>query len=119
MVGNKSSEVVKTNLSTSDLNEAAKMFFTLNSCPSDLEILYKKAIYLNGPNSRISMLASNIVKKEKYAVKEKTLQIFAKIASVLGFQHISYRQEGFKAGEQNIKLTKNILNVKGERVRNY
>ena len=56
MVKTKGSEDSKFNITTNDLNEAAKMFFTLNFCPSLYEKLYWKAIYINGPNSRITML---------------------------------------------------------------
>ena len=115
MVENEFSEVLKYNLSTSDLNEAVKMFFTLNSCPSDLEKLYWKAIYINGPNSRITMLASNIVKKSKQDFKNKSFKIFGKISSVLRFQHISYHEESSKTAGQKIKLAKSIMDVKGEK----
>ena len=81
LVGNEGSEDVKYNISKSEFNEAAKMYFTLNSCPH-LEKLYWKAIY--GPDSRISMLASNILKMVEGDFKAKALKIFAKITSMLG-----------------------------------
>ena len=70
LVGNNDSEdVAKDGLTQKDLNEASKMFITLNSCPSFWEKLYFNAIY--GPNSRMSVLASNVVKKSKDDFKVK------------------------------------------------
>ena len=112
LVGNEGSEDIKYNISKSKLNEAAKMFFSQNSCPSFFEKLYSKIIY--GPDSRISILASNIVKKEKGYFKVKALKILEKIISVLGFQHISYHHGESKRNEKN-KLVRNILDVKGKR----
>ena len=113
LVGNQGSEDIKYNISKSEVNEAAKMFFALNSCPSFFEKLYWKAIY--GPESRISMLASNILKKAEGGLKEIALKIFGKICSVLRFQYISYHHGENKSVDRNIKLTKNILDVMGER----
>ena len=113
LVGNVGPEEMKYNISKSELNEAAMMFFALNSCPSFFEKLYWKVIY--GPVSRISMSASNILKKAKGDSKVKALKIFEKIISVLGFQHISYHHEENKSVEKNIKLTRNIQDVKGKR----
>ena len=90
------------------INEAAKMFFALNSCTSFVEKLYMKVIY--GPDSKISMLASNILKKAKGDFKVKALKIFRKIISILGFQHISYNH-----GEnKSVELNRNIFDVKGK-----
>ena len=106
LVGNEVLEDMKYN---SKINEAAKMFLALNSCPSFLEKSYWKAI--RGPDLRISMLASNILKKAKGDFRVKALRIFEKIISVLGFQHISYHH-----GEnKSVELTRNILGVKGKR----
>ena len=90
MVGNEGSEDIKHNFSKSDLDEAAKFFFALNACPSFYEKLYSKVIY--GHDSRMSMLASNILKNAKGNFKGKALKIFEKIISVLGFQYISNHQ---------------------------
>ena len=114
VVGNEGSEDMKYNISKSEvLIEAAKMFFSLNSCPSFFEKLYWKAIY--GPDSRISMLASNILKKAEGGLKEIALKIFGKICRVLRFQYISYHHGENRSVDRNIKLTKNIVDVKGER----
>ena len=75
-------------VSNDSITTGAEMFFALNSCPSDLLKLYWKTIY--GPQSRTAILASNIVKKEKKDRKIKAIKMFAKIASMLRFQHISY-----------------------------
>ena len=82
LVGNVGPEDMKYNISKSELNKAAIMFFALNSCPSFLEKLYWKAIY--GPDSSISMKASNVLKKAKGDFRVKSLKIFEKIISVLG-----------------------------------
>ena len=103
-------EDMKHNFSKSEVNEAAKMFFALNSCPSSYEKLYSKVIY--GHKSEISMLASNILKRTKENFKVKALKIFEKIISVLGFQHISY-PHGQKNQERNIKLARNNLDATG------
>ena len=106
MVGNEGSEDVKYNISKSELNEAAKMYFCLNSCPSFVEKLYSKVIYRS--DARIPMIASNILKRTEGGLKVKALKIFEKITSVLGFQYISYSR-----GERNIRFTKN--NLEGNR----
>ena len=82
------------------------MYFALNSCPLFYERLYSKVIY--GPESRISMLASNIIKNSRAKFKTKALKIFEKIISVLGFQFISNQ-------DRNIKLARNDLDVRGKR----
>ena len=87
LVGVEISEEINMSFSKSNIYDGAVLFFTLNSCPSFLERLYWNAIYGPGPTSRIIMLASNIIKKAKFDSKE-TEKIFAKISSVLGFQHI-------------------------------
>ena len=115
LVGNVGPEDMKYNISKGELNKAAIMFFALNSCPSFFENLYWKAIYGPGPASRISMKASNILKKAKGDFKVKSLKIFEKIISVLGFQYISYHHEENESVEKNKKLTRNILDVKGKR----
>ena len=114
MLGDENSKDEKpSDLSKSEINKAAQLYFALNSCPSFFEKLYWKVIY--GPVSRISMSASNILKKAKGDSKVKALKIFEKIISVLGFQHISYHHEENKSVEKNIKLTRNIQDVKGKR----
>ena len=59
------------------------------------------------------MLTSNIFKKEKGDFKDFALQIFAKVTSVLGFQRISYHQEGNENVGRNITLTQNF-GIEGE-----
>ena len=115
MLGDENSKDEKpSDLSKSEINKAAQLYFALNSCPSFFEKLYWKAIYINGPNSRISMLASRIPTKLKGDLKEKALKMFTKMSSMLGFKHISYHHDGNKSIGQNVVLTKNILKVKGE-----
>ena len=110
MLGDKSPQEIYRNLSGSNIN-SAKMFIALNACPSFYVKLYWKTIY--GPSSRISMLASNILKKAKGDFKIKALKIFAKMSSVLGFQHISYHHGGNQSVGKDINLIKNIMEVKG------
>ena len=111
MLGDKSPQEIYRNSSGSNIN-SAKMFIALNACPSFYVKLYWKTIY--GPSSRISMLASNILKKAKGDFKIKALKIFAKMSSVLGFQHISYHHRGNRSIASNIDLSKNILDIKGD-----
>ena len=101
MVGVNSSEDLTRNPSKSEIYECAKLFVILSSCPSFYERLYKKAVY--GPEFRIAMLALNIVKKSKGDLKLGALKIFAKISSMLGFKHISNKEN------ESVSLTKNIL----------
>ena len=105
MVGFNGAEDLANNLSKSEINDNAKMFGGLISCPSFYERLYEKAIF--GPKFRIAMLASNIVKKSKDDFNLDALKIFAKISSVLGFKHISNN------GNESVGLMKNILDIKG------
>ena len=100
-----------SNISKSDINEAAKLFFTLFSCPSRYEKLYWEAIF--GPKSRILLMASNILKQVEGEFKPKALDIFSKMCSVLRFQHISYYHEGNKSVGRHTELMRNILGVKG------
>ena len=58
-----------------------EMFFALIECPSAYERLYKKTIY--GPQSRLIMLASNIIKKSPNNFKLKAKKIFSKISSMI------------------------------------
>ena len=98
-------KIYNKNFSKSDLTESAKLFLALNSCPSFYEKLYWKAIY--GPEERMAMLTSNIIKKAKGEYKKVALNIFAKVSSVLGFQRLSFQQKGNKSVERKMELTKN------------
>ena len=57
--------------------------------------------------SRIEILASNMIKKTEDDRKIKAIQVFEKITSILGFQHIS------SYNEENGIIEKRI-DVKGE-----
>ena len=112
MVGDKIfSHEINKNLSRSDINSAADMFMALNSCPSFYEKLYWKAIY--GNESRMAKFASNIIRKAKDGFKARAQKIFAKISSVIGFQHISYHHEGNRSIAMNIEMSKDMLDIKG------
>ena len=114
MVGVQSPQEISKNLSRSDIDFGAQMFFTLNSCPSFYQKLYWKAIY--GGESRIAKFASNIIRKAKDNFKVKAKKIFAKITSDLGFQHISYYYEKNKGMGTNVELIKNVSDIKGETI---
>ena len=118
IIGVNSSEHLNLNISKSniDIDITGKKFVFLNVCPSFNIKLYSKVMYGNIP--RMVMLASKIIKKAKDDFKTKAIQIFAKISSVLGFQHISYHPlalEENKGLEKSITLMKNILDIKGEK----
>ena len=87
------------------------MFIALNFCPSFYVKLYWKAIY--GNESRMAKFASNIIRKAKDDFKVKAQKMFAKISSVIGFQHISLHHIGNRSNAMNIKLSKNIMDIKG------
>ena len=107
MVGDtRSSYEINRNLSRSDINSAADMFISLNFCPSFYARLYWKAIY--GNEFRMAKFASNIIRKAKDDFKVRAQKIFAKISSVIGFQHIS-----IITMNMNIELSKNMLDIKG------
>ena len=109
MVGVENSEEFNESLPTTDsIIRGAKMFFTLNSCPSYLIRLYWKAIY--GEKSTLVLLASNILKKSNKYFKKKALRIFARVTKMLRFQYISFLDND----EKNIKLREDIYNVKGK-----
>ena len=95
------------NLTKDSINAGAEMFLELNLCPSDIFVynLYWTIIY--GPESKMAILASNIVKKAKDDRIIIAIKMFTKITSMLGFQYISYHQEGNGSFEKNI-------DVKGE-----
>ena len=105
------SEVIR-NLSRSDINFCGKIFFTLNSCPFFYEKLYWKAIYSG--DSRIAKFASNILWKANDSFKVKAQQIFSKVSSVLGFQHITFHHKGNETVGINIDLSKNLLDIEGK-----
>ena len=110
--GNESTEDMIYNISKREVNEAAKMYFALNCCPLFFEKLYWKTIY--GPDSRLSMLASNIIKIVEEDYKLKAQKIFAKIISVLRFQYISIDKEEERSGSGRKQIfTRNIIDVKG------
>ena len=69
-------------LSKSKTKLFGEMFLTLTEPPSYFERLYNKTIY-DGPQSRLIMLASNIVNKSPENFKLKAKKIFSKIASII------------------------------------
>ena len=100
----KNPDQINFNLSKSDINVGAEMFMFLNGCPTSDVRLYWKVIY-GKQAARTAALASNIIQKGKQDFKIKAVKIFAKICSVLGFQHIGF--------SQNDSLTKKIVHVQG------
>ena len=71
-----------------------EMFMVLNKFPSYFEILYGKTIY--GPQSRLIMLASNILNKSPYNFKMKAKLIYKKITSIIFMKY--HRNESFESG---------------------
>ena len=112
MVGGKSSHEINRNLSRSDINSAAEMFVALNSCLTFYVKLYWQLIY--GNESRMTKFASNIIRKTEDGFKVKAQKIFAKISSVIGFQHISYHHEGNTSIAINNDLSKNMFDITGD-----
>ena len=103
------SNEIYDNVSNKNVNEAEN-FIALSSCPSFYARLYWLAIY--GPKTRIPILAADIIKKAKEEDKIKARRIFAKISSVLGFEHITFH------GEKNTTLQfEHSINVKGEQTK--
>ena len=90
------------------------MFFAMNSCPSPIVRLYWRVMY--GDKSRITLMASNIIKKVQDDLRIKARKIFGRITSVLGFQHITDYPKGNQSDFTIItELRKNILGVKGNK----
>ena len=100
------------NKSKDNINFGAEMFMALNSCPTYYVKLYWKAIY--GNESRIGKFTSNIIRKANDGFKAKAQKIFAKISSVIEFQHISFHHEGNRSIAMNNDLSKNVLDIKGD-----
>ena len=98
---------VNGSLSKSTLNNGAEMFQFLYSCPSFYVRLYLKTFYENKTSTTLTMLASKIIRKANGDFKDKAVKIFAKVASVLGFQFISHYNK------DNRRLERNISNIKG------
>ena len=111
MVGDTNFDETSSNSSKDDINFGAELFMALNSCPTFYVKLYWEIIY--GNVSIISKFASNVIRKAEDGFKVKAQKIFAKISSVIGFQHISYYHEGNKSIAMNIDLSKN-MDVKGD-----
>ena len=74
------SDEVNYEFSKSTTKSLREMFFALSERPSFLERLYSKTIY--GPQSRLILLASNIVSKSPTEFKLKAKRIFTKITSI-------------------------------------
>ena len=87
------------------------MFFGLNACPSIYEKLYWKAIYGTDSSVETAMMVSNIMKKSKNEFTRGSLQIFDRISKVLGFQHISFKDNDNSG--QNTEMTNYIQDIKG------
>ena len=98
---------VNGSLSKSTLNNGAEMFQFLYSCPSFYVKLYLKTFYGNKTSTTLAMLASKIAKKAHTDFKDKAIRIFAKVASVLGFQFIS------QYNKDNQSFERNFSNIKG------
>ena len=82
LVGMKNiSDEVNIKVSKTNTKSLYEMFLTLYEPPSFYERLYSKTIY--GPQSRLIMLALNIVKKSPNEFKLKAKQIFSKITSII------------------------------------
>ena len=84
--------------------KSLEMFSALSEISSYFERLYSRTIY--GPQSRLIMLASNIVKKSPENFKLKAKQIYSNIASIIFWK---YHDEKFKNGT-NTSFSKGKLN---------
>ena len=74
------SDEVNYEFSKSTTKSLREMFFALSERPSFLERLYSKTIY--GPQSRLILLASNIVSESPTEFKLKAERIFTKITLI-------------------------------------
>ena len=75
------SDKVNDEFSKSSTKPFYEMFLALTEPPSYFERLYSKTIY--GPQSRLILLASNIVNKSPKKFKLKAKHIFKKIFSII------------------------------------
>ena len=100
---------VKKNTTRDKIEIGGKMYATLNSCPSFFERLYHKVIY--GQQLQTPILSLNILRKTKGDFKMKSLNIFAKIISVFGFQYI---QDESDNSDDKAVLNRKITRVKGK-----
>ena len=98
------SDKVNQELPKSKMKSLDEMFLTLTEPTSFFERLYHKTIY--GPQSRLIMLASNIVNKSPENFKLKAKKIYTKIAAIF-FK--KYRDETFE-NRTDIPFVKGKLN---------
>ena len=112
IIGDNNTEEKNRYMSRSNIKFGAEMFIFLNSCPSLYIKLYWNAMY--GIESRMAEFASNIIRKAKDNFKVKAQKIFAKISSVLGFQHNSYHYEG-----NEVIGTNKVFDIEGETHENW
>ena len=85
------SDKVNVEFSKTTKQTVYESFFALIEPPSYFEKLYSKTIY--GAQSRLTMLAWNIIKKSPNYFKSKAKQIFSKITSVISKK---YHNESFE-----------------------
>ena len=100
-IDNNSLDDKNNDLSEQEIFIGAEMFIALNSCPVHIVKLYHKAIY-NSPLSKVVLLSLNLAKKAEKDFKYKAVKIFAKIISLVGFQHI-YQNVTINGGNELIK----------------
>ena len=91
------STFIDNDLSEEEIHVGAKMFFTLFSCPSFYDRLYKRALY--GSTSRIALLSLNIIKKSPQAFKPVAKKIFGKIITILRSQNNSEKNFEFMSSK--------------------
>ena len=102
-LGNKNiSYEVNENFLKNAENSLDQMYFAVIECPAEFVRLYKRAIY--GPQSRMIMLALNIVKKSRNNFKLKAKNIFEKINSTIFETYYN----------QSVKNREDILTLQGE-----
>ena len=75
------SDEVNGEFSKPTIKSLDEMFFSLFEVSSYYEQLYSRTVY--GPQSRLIMLASNIVKESPENFKLKAKKIYSKIASII------------------------------------
>ena len=103
------SDEVNKELSKSKTKLFGEMFLTLTEPPSFFERLYNKTIY--GPQSRLIMLASNIVNKSPENFKLNAKKIYSKIASTISEK---YHDEKSKNRDKQVLHPVHIMNTNGE-----
>ena len=106
-------EQIDKNLSKEAINSLGEMFISLNSCMDPRILIFlRRTIY--GHQQKIPKIFLNFIKTAPKYFRTKGKKIFAKVVSMLKFQHIELEDGNHGDGVDDLVFTKNIVGVKGK-----